>query len=249
MIMKIFLFMFFLSLPITTQAQAVGGEVRRPSKPVRPVVNIVKDTKKQENRKKDSSSQKTKDLTSCPDSNHPHMIDLGLPSGTLWACCNVGAKKPEDYGGYYAWGETKTKSTYNWSTYIHCGGTKKTCRNLGFNITGTSYDAATANWGMSWKMPTIGQFKELHDKTTSVWITRFGVKGRKFTGPNGGTIFLPAAGYMWDGGLFNVGSWGRYWSSTPYDGDDAYGLNFISGNVDTGSCWRGGGRSVRPVRK
>lgn len=198
--------------------------------------------------------------TLCPDSNHPHMIDLGLPSGTLWACCNVGASKPEEYGGYYAWGETKTKSVYNWYTYSYWHDSdgddyvdNNELTNIGSDIAGTSYDAATANWGAPWRMPTKAQIQELLDNTTSGWTTQNGVYGRKFTGSNGGTVFLPAAGHRWDEGLDGEGSGGLYWSSSlvesyPYC---AYYLNFYSG----GAGWYYGyyglddGHSVRPVRK
>ena len=182
----------------------------------------------------------------CPNSNHPHMIDLGLPSGTLWACCNVGAKAPEEYGGYYAWGETKTKSKYDQSTYAHVDGTGGFYKNLGRNIAVSIYDTATANWGTPWQMPTRIQFEELKEKTISVWTALNGVKGYKFTGSNGGTIFLPAAS-CWD--LGNVGSYGDYWSSTPYDYEyQATALCFNSYDVYA-VCgrYRSRGFSVRPV--
>ena len=128
----------------------------------------------------------------CPDNNHPHLIDLGLPSGTKWACCNVGANKPEAYGDYYAWGETETKSTYDWSSYIHCDGSQSTCHNIGSDIAGTQYDVAHVQWGGSWVMPSQSQIKELVENCTHEWTTLNGVNGRNFTGTNGGTIFLPA---------------------------------------------------------
>ena len=183
----------------------------------------------------------------CPDNNHPHMIDLGLPSGTKWACCNVGANKPEDYGDYFAWGETKPKKEYNWDTYEY-GSSDDNVINIGSDIAGTKYDAATANWGAPWRMPTLNQVKEL-DKCTSEWTTLNGVSGRKFKGTNGGSIFLPAAGYRWRGELED--DWGHYWSSTlressPYQAHDLYFSSVLS------YCYLGSGRynglSVRPVR-
>ena len=90
----------------------------------------------------------------CPDNHHPHLIDLGLPSGTKWACCNVGADTPEAYGGYYAWGETEEKSTYSWSNYIHCNGSRETVHDIGSDIAGTEYDVAHVKWGGSWVMPS-----------------------------------------------------------------------------------------------
>lgn len=83
----------------------------------------------------------------CPDNNHPHAIDLGLPSGTKWSCCNVDAIKPEDYGGYYAWGEIEEQKAYDWTTYIHCNGSWESCKEIGSPISGTKYDVAHMKWG------------------------------------------------------------------------------------------------------
>ncbi len=187
---------------------------------------------------------------SCPDSNHPHMIDLGLPSGTLWACCNVGASKPEEYGNYYAWGETQPKSVYDSDNYqLYNSNTGYV--NCGSDIAGTSYDAATANWGAPWRMPSKAQINELLNNTTSTWTTENGVYGRKFTGSNGGTVFLPAAGNRWNSGLRYAGSGGFCWSSTLVGSapDSAFYLCFTSGTAGcngNGGC--NGGQSVRPVR-
>lgn len=192
--------------------------------------------------------------TTCPDANHPHMIDLGLPSGTKWACCNVGASTPEGYGNYYAWGETQPKSVYNWDTYqygyYNYDGDYSHLVNIGSDIAGTQYDAATANWGSPWRMPSWTQIQELLNNCTSVWTTQNGVNGRKFTGPNGGTIFLPAAGYRWRDELDFLGSWGYYWSSALDEGYPcgAYSLNFDSDHAYWSSRDRLLGRSVRPVR-
>ena len=188
--------------------------------------------------------------TSCPDHNHPHMIDLGLPSGTLWACCNVGASKPEEYGNYYAWGETQPKSVYNWDTYQFYNSNTGYYVNIGSDIAGTSYDAATANWGAPWRMPSEAQRQELVNNTTSTWTTENGVYGRRFTGSNGATVFLPAAGYRWRSVLDGAGSHGDYWSSTLYESfpDNAYDLYFDSGDASWSSDYRDLGLSVRPVR-
>ena len=187
--------------------------------------------------------------TSCPDGNHPHLIDLGLPSGTKWACCNVGAQKPEDYGGYYAWGETMEKSTYNWSTYIHCDGSSSTCHDIGKDIAGTQYDAATANWGSSWVMPNKDQLNELVDNCTSEWTTENGINGRRFTGPNGASVFLPAAGGFYDAEVSDAGYGGYYWSSTLDESGTNYAWNFRyrSDYVGTYHNTRFNGRTVRPV--
>lgn len=196
--------------------------------------------------------------TSCPDSNHPHMIDLGI--GTKWACCNVGAHSPEEYGGYYAWGEVSEKSVYNEVTYKYATGVDTdgdgwydcdwSYQSLGSDISGTGYDVAHVQWGGSWCMPTVDEIKALVNNCSSVWTTENGVYGRRFTGPNGGSIFLPAAGYRWYGGLYGAGENGDYWSSTqfPDSSYNAYVLRFSSG----GAYWydysyRVRGHSVRPV--
>lgn len=189
----------------------------------------------------------------CPDDHHPHMIDLGLPSGTKWACCNVDTDHPENqsptnYGGYYAWGETETKTTYIWSTYKYYQ--NGSFVSLGSDIAGTQYDVAHVKWGGSWVMPSLDQIKELFDNCSSEWTTFNGANGRQFTGKNGGTIFLPAAGDRWGGGLNNAGSGGYYGSSTQDSSysDVAYGLYFSSGAAywNYGSS-RYSGHTVRPV--
>ena len=188
-------------------------------------------------------------MLSCNDDHHPHIIDLGLPSGTKWACCNVGASTPEGYGNYYAWGETQPKDVYNWDTYQY-GSSSSNVENIGSDIAGTSYDAATVNWGVPWRMPSLTQIQELLDNCSSIWTTQNGVKGRKFTGPNGGSIFLPAAGGRWDSGLDYAGTGGYYWSSSLLEGYPyyAYYLSFNSGSAYWGSGYHIYGRSVRPVR-
>lgn len=141
----------------------------------------------------------------CPDANHPHWIDLGLPSGTQWRCCNEGASAPEAYGGYYQFGQVSSAPSWN-------------------------------------------QIKELLNYCTYVWTTQNGVYGRKFTGPNGASIFLPAAGGMWSGELYDVGADGYYWSSTPFGESSAYYLGFSSGYAYGDNDGRSYGQSVRPVR-
>lgn len=179
-------------------------------------------------------------------------IDLGLPSGTKWASCNVGATKPEEYGGYYAWGETEEKETYSWENYIHCNGTYQTCRNIGSDISGTEYDVAHVKWGGNWCMPTLTQCKELNDNCTSEWITLNGIKGRKFTSKiNGNSIFFPAAGYI-TSDLRYDGEFGDFWSSTlnPSLTTTSYGINIRSGKTDMSFYpVRCRGQNVRPVMK
>ena len=196
-------------------------------------------------------SSNGKAYRSCPDNHHPHQIDLGLPSGTKWACCDVGANTPEDCGGYgyYAWGETKEKTTYNWNTYIHSNGSKETCHNISGDIAGTKYDVAHVKWGGGWHVPTLTQFKELINNCTYEWTMVNGVKGGKFTGPNGGSIFLPAAGCRWGNDLRNYGSYGYYWSSTRHlsSSNYAYYLYFYSGGANMRNIGRDCGQSVRSV--
>ena len=143
---------------------------------------------------------------SCPDDKHPHLIDLGLPSGTKWACCNVGAETPEAYGNYYAWGETEEKNSYSPKSYQYCTGVDtdgdgwydedvqylEAEQDFGDTISGT-HDVAHVKWGESWQIPTLQQFRELLDNCSSEWTSVNDVEGRRFTGPNGASIFLPAA--------------------------------------------------------
>lgn len=185
----------------------------------------------------------------CPDNNHPHMIDLGLPSGTKWACCNVGASKPEEYGNYYAWGEISPKRGYSWSTYQY-GSYFDNVVKIGSDIADTQYDAATANWGTPWRMPSLTQVKELLNSCTSSWATLNGVNGRKLTGSNGSTLFLPAAGTYSYGELEDAGSRGSYNMST-LDTSTSYracGLFFNSSKVYWDYGYLYWGHSVRPVR-
>ena len=193
-------------------------------------------------------------------------VDLGLPSGTLWATCNVGANSPEEYGDYFAWGETEPKDEYNWSTYKYCKGSANTitkyCQRSelgdnGFTDTLTELlpedDAATANWGSGWQMPNIAQIQELVNSvyTTTEWTTQNGVNGRRLTSKsNGNSIFLPAAGYRSFDGLGGVGSWVVYWSSSldPSFSFAASFLYFSSSEWGLDGTTRNDGYSVRPVR-
>ena len=190
-------------------------------------------------------------------------VDLGLPSGLKWATCNVGADSPEDYGDYFAWGETTTKSTYDWSTYKWCNGSALTltkyCTDSNYGtvdnktVLDPEDDAAHANWGGGWRMPTKEEWQELYDNTTCTWTTENGVYGRKFTSKTDGSkyIFLPAAGYR-DGTDVDVaGSYGYYWSSSLYSSPpyNACSMYFYSGNVYPQSYdYRYYGFSVRPVQ-
>jgi hypothetical protein len=192
-------------------------------------------------------------------------VDLGLPSGTLWATCNVGADNPWDYGDYFAWGEISTKSTYSWSNYKYANGTydkltkycnKSSYGNNGYTDSRTtlekSDDAAYKNWGKGWCMPTQAKVQELKEKCTWTWTTRNGKNGYEVKGPNNKSIFLPAAGYKGsDGKPSYVGSHGSFWSSSLYafGPSGARHLYFRSGYVFAdGDVSRFCGNSVRPVR-
>ena len=174
-------------------------------------------------------------------------VDLGL--SVLWSDRNVGASSPSDYGGYYAWGETSTKSDYSWSTYTHCDGSYNTCHNIGSNIAGTRYDVARQKWGGGWKMPTKSQWEELINRCTWTWTTQGGHRGYKVTGPNGNSIFLPAAGNRYGTSSDYVGSVGLYWSATLLERNTYYAwhLYFDSGGHYMHYNYRGYGRTVRPV--
>jgi len=154
---------------------------------------------------------------SCPDNHHPHAIDLGLPSGTKWCCCNVGATAPESFGGYYAWGETSTKEVYERNSYAHFqteNGTKYI--DIGTDIAGTSYDVAHVLMGAPWRMPSVDMVKELVENCTYQWTKLNDVDGILVTGSNGGEIFLPAASGIWGTNINNLGKAGGYWTSVDY---------------------------------
>ena len=190
-------------------------------------------------------------------------VDLGLPSGLLWATYSVGAETPEDYGDYFAWGETQPKDYYDFSTYQYCNGSYNTltkyCNNFSYGYNGFTDnlttllpedDAATANWGGDWRMPTKEELQELYNNTTNTWTQQNGVNGVLFTASNGNSLFLPAAGNRWDGELNNAGSNGNYWSSSlnTDNPNNAWNLNFNSGNYYVTDYYRYRGRSVRGVR-
>ena len=168
--------------------------------------------------------------------NGHEWVDLGLPSGTKWATCNVGASSPREYGSYFAWGETKPKSSYTDDNYMYFSDP---------NVLPASADAATANWGAGWRMPTREEMQELIDKCTWTWMSN----GYKVTGPNGNGIFLPAAGDRGGSSLFHAGSRGDYWSSSLRSSDpgSAWLLYFYSGYCGMYRSDRYGGQSVRAV--
>jgi hypothetical protein len=219
---------------------------------------------------------------SCPNQNHPHMIDLDLPSGTLWACCNVGANSPEKYGDYFAWGETTgyTSDTsdgrlFDWGSYkwmnegqshwqqinkyqVKDGMDDRCWYDSDGNFIGDgkgtldlSDDAARANWGGQWVMPTYKDVLELLDYTTNEPKTVNDVNGWLFTSKTyGSSIFLPAAGHRL-GSMLGAHAYGLYWSASvnPSNSDSALYFFFGSEGVHTDDAYRIYGLSVRPVLK
>ena len=186
-------------------------------------------------------------------------VDLGLPSGTLWADRNVGADVPEAYGDYFAWGETEPKSTYSWSTYKWCNGsstsmtkycTNSWCGTVDYKtVLDLEDDAAYVNMGADWRMPTYAEVKELMSNCTTTWTTQNGVKGYKVTGKNGNSLFLPAAGHRDNSSIRYAGSDGDYWSSSLFENSSssAFELGFDSDSYSWYGYYRYYGQSVRAV--
>ena len=173
-------------------------------------------------------------------------VDLGL--SVLWAAYNVGASSPEEYGGYYAWGETEVKSSYTWENYKYYNPSTDDFNIIGNEISGTSYDVAHVKWGEGARMPTLTEIKELVNKCTFTGGSYNGASGNYVTGPNGKSIFLPFAGGRHYNNLFNEDSSGYFWSGTYDEYDGACCLYYSSGACD----WDGDdleyGYSVRPVK-
>ena len=175
-------------------------------------------------------------------------VDLGLPSGTLWAKYNIGATKESDYGDFFAWGATEPYRL-NGTTLID--NTSNYARSYAKKIQHDLYpneDAATVKWGKGWKMPTQAQFYELLANTTDEWTAINGINGRKFTASNGNYIFFPTAGYVGDGLLGDRGSRGYCWSRSHDSSTVAWRLGFYSSGRGVSTYYRYYGFSVRPVR-
>ena len=190
-------------------------------------------------------------------------VDLGLPSGTLWANCNIGATVPEGYGNYYSWAEIEKKETYKWDTYKYCNesGTQLTkyCNDPEFGNEGyidnltileSGDDAAIVLLGNEWCMPTKEQWDELLQNTTYTWTTQNDVNGYLFTATNGNTMFLPASDRIRDEEVLDLGNQGYYWSNM-LDNENPRNANtlvFSSEDIKTSSSLRHLGIPVRPVR-
>ena len=185
----------------------------------------------------------------------PEYVDLGL--SVKWATFNVGASKPEEYGDYFAWGETEPKSEYSWSTYKWCNGYETALIKYNTDewygivdnkiITESEDDAATIYWGDDWRLPNKYEIDELRDKCTWSWINRNGTYGYKVTGPSGKSIFLPTTRYMDGIELSGVNAYGSYWSSSLNTPSTAWHIGFYSDYGNTYADKRYTGRAVRPV--
>ncbi|MBE6328196.1 MAG: hypothetical protein E7077_14315 [Bacteroidales bacterium] len=183
------------------------------------------------------------------------VVDLGLPSGTIWSICNIGAVKPEDYGYYFAWGERREKVSFDKSTYTWIDSRSKSFLKYtpenDYRVLDSKDDAATVNWGEDWRTPTDEEINELIDFCQYSWTEINGVKGARFTGANGKSIFFPAAGFRIGSGVSGADSYGYYWSSSVRVGleDYAHYLNVYSDKATSDNIDRFLGLPIRPVRK
>ena len=232
----LFCFILLSVMSISSFAQSSGLSVKRFED-----VSAVKQYARSEGQEQmlNFTLVKSTPKSTTPSSGGHEYVDLGL--SVKWATCNVGANKPEDYGDYFAWGETKPKKSYSSSNYSYTS--NPTTLPL-------SADAARANWGGSWRMPTKAEQDELRNNCTWTWTTQKGVKGYMVTSKkNGKSIFLPAAGYCSESSLIYAGSYGQFWSSS-LDSDfpsNAWYVYFYSSLVRRYYDSRCNGRSVRPV--
>ncbi len=174
----------------------------------------------------------------------PRYVDLGLPSGTLWADRNVGAAAPEATGGYYAWGETEEKTTYSWDSYLCTSSQLYTSADpiwadgllhywygvSGFyegNIAGSKYDVSTQKWGDAWAMPTKDHFNELINNCTKSTITINEVECVQYTGPNGNSVVFPIQGGYKENTSIYSDSYLELWTAEK-DGSTSKEVNYAS---------------------
>mgnify|MGYP006916121989 CR=1 FL=1 len=245
--------LLFCMWQIPVYSQMSGGQIRRSSRNV-------------------SASSSTKKGTSLNKVSEPMgyanghgYVDLGLPSGTLWATCNVGASKPEEYGDYFAWGETSGyrngKTSFDWKNYSWCRGAYNTLTKYNrFSDYGmvdnqtelvSEDDAAYVNWGTLWCLPSSEQLRELvnSEYVNKTWIPVNGVYGLKIRSKvNGNSLFLPAAGVV-ETSIRDANSFCMYWSRTLYTGGPrcACLLYQDSKRMNVYEDDRCNGRSVRAV--
>ena len=248
---KIYFFLIALLLTLSAGAQTLRGDVNGDGAvnvaDVTELVDIILNGDKEE-----------PDTPVVPDepTTNSRAIDLGL--SVKWASCNVGATAPWGYGGYYAWGETEEKSDYSWETYKYCNGSyysmTKYCTNSEYGTVDNKTtlepgdDVAAVKWGGTWRMPTIEEQEELLNNCIWEWTAIKDVNGYLVTGPNGNSIFLPAAG-SYSIGVFAQGALGHYWANSmrrPSENEYAFSLDFNSSDHSHGGS-RFEGRSVRPV--
>lgn len=175
-------------------------------------------------------------------------VDLGLPSGTLWAKYNIGATKESDYGDLFAWGATNPYRMNGTTPIDNTDNYSKSYANTIQHDLYPNEDAATVQWGKGWRMPTKAQLDELYNNTTYEWTTISGVNGGKFTASNGNYIFFPAAGYVGGGLLIGRGDYGYYWSRSRNSSTGAWRLDVSSSGRGVGTDGRRLGFAVRPVR-
>lgn len=184
--------------------------------------------------------------------NGHKFVDLGLPSGLLWAETNVGASSATDAGDYFAWGETEPKTNYSWDTYKWGVTPTKYNDTDGKTVLDAEDDVATVKWGAPCRMPSYSELEELYDNCHMLSKSDYnGVSGHLFTGPNGNTIFLPASGGIDNETYYNRGEYGYYWSrSIPIDGvQEPVAIEFLNfyPYLYARSLYRYYGLSVRPV--
>ena len=243
------IFLLVALLPLMVMSQ--GVITRPPKKPAKTTATTRKPPAKKKPARTNTTQKPPTKTTESPS------VTLSDPSGTInghdyvdlglsvkWATCNIGASSPSDYGNYYAWGETTTKSEYTEDNSKTYG------KNIGDISGNADYDAARANWGGTWRMPTKAEFEELINKCTWKWVTYKGHKGYKVTSKtNGNSIFFPAAGWRYGSSLNSVGETGYYWSSTPYESGTSHAcsLCFYSSSHSTDWSGRRDGHAVRPV--
>lgn len=201
------------------------------------------------------SFQMTKAKVTTGTINGHEWVDLGLPSGTKWATCNIGATKPEEYGKYYAWAEIETKSRYSWNNCKDCldntGDTWKKYKENGLQKISSGDDVAYQTWGQKWRLPTMDEASELYKNCKVTEETVNGINGIRITGPNSNSIFLPYSGFKGEDKILNVGKEGYYWtnelfSEYPYH---AWCMEAFGEHLNLNYKERAKGLTIRPVTK